>query len=435
LTQAGAPSYPLGKTTTNSDGTFSAEFIVPPRGTGEYNVTASDAYGIESFAPFGISILTAGLYDKTTNALITYDFTTGMKTSIKGTGFDVFGSSYYTANITIDGKILPGGQNVGHGIVNGGLDAVIGAVGSTMVPGTYVVGITAYVNRPANALASGSPAVTGYIFAEVEITVTKVATVTAAPEVAPRNSTVLVEGAYFTNGSSVTIRVLNATTGVQVGSSYTATVGTNESVGTFAKNISIPVNWKLGDYVINVTDGNRVTAAVGLVVAKVSVNIALGASSYVQGDIATFQLTSNTAPIGSIKLFDSSGASFTTISLVTSNWVRNGDSYVYQQSGSSGGVPFGVMIQLASDARVGTWKWEAFVQDANEPQAYNGSFTVVAKNATPTAPATTAPATTAPADKEGTNSTTIIIIVAVVALIVGVIAVFLFVTMRRKIAN
>ena len=452
LTQTGAPSYHLGEVTTNSDGTFTAEFIVPTSGTGEYNVTAMDAYGITGSAPFGVSILSVGLYDDVTAAPITYDVTTGMNTTIKGTGFNVFGDSYYTANITIDGKIIPNGQNVGHQYVNGGISAIIGAVGSTMEPGTYTVGITAYVHRLGGG---GQPAVIGYIRAETKMTVSKTAEVTVSPQIAPRNSTVLVEGAYFTNNSAVTIRIFNATTGVQVGSSYTATVGTNKTSGIFARNITIPIDFKLGDYIINVTDTNRVTAKTTLTVAKVSINITLGSNTYAQGDIATFQLTSNTAPIGSIKVYDSSGATFATIPLTTANWVKNGNSYSYQQSGSAGGVPFGAMIQLASDARTGAWKWEADVQDANEPQKYNGTFTVNAKTATPTPPPTatattapstppsttaptsappTAPATSAPADK-GTDRTTLIIIVAVVALIVGVIAVFLFVTMRRKIAN
>ncbi|MCL1971361.1 MAG: hypothetical protein FWF66_07920 [Candidatus Bathyarchaeota archaeon] len=62
--------------------------------------------------------------------------------------------------------------------------------------------------------------------------------------------------------------------------------------------------------------------------------ITLGSNAYRQGDIAIFQLTSNTVPTGTIRVYNSGKVLFTTITLDSSKWVlTSAGDYVYDQSG------------------------------------------------------------------------------------------------------
>ncbi|MDR2699576.1 MAG: hypothetical protein LBC12_01990 [Nitrososphaerota archaeon] len=444
----GSTVISVGSTmTTSGSGEFVGNFIIPGIGTGTYSLVATGEFGITAtYLNFGVSILFVGVYDG--NIPITTSVPTGTTVTIKGLGFDIF-TNTYTANVSIGDQIIH--RNVGHtAITTTGVTAVVGVDGSTLTPGTYTITITT---------SEG-------LSASTSITVSSVATVTVTPKTSARDSQVNITGSYFSPDSIARIEFRNATTGARVAST-TANVYSN---GTFSvvppKSIVVPENFALGDYIINVTDSKGVTAETAFTVAKVNITIALGANTYAQGDIATLQLSSNTAPTGTINVYDSSGALVTKIDLETAKWIlTSSGSYVYQQS-QAGGVPSGALIQIASDARTGTWRWNATINDAKEPQTYNGAFTVNSRTATPTAtptqtvtptptptvtstptptptvtstptptPTVTSTPTPTPPSETKTNWTTIIIILVVVALIIAVIAVFLFITMRRKIAN
>ncbi|MCL1978112.1 MAG: hypothetical protein FWG55_08465 [Candidatus Bathyarchaeota archaeon] len=399
LVKSGQADVVLENATTTSTGTFSSTFTIPGINTGEYTLVARDEYGVTAQVPFGVTILYVGAY---VNGIpVTNNLKTGMDALIKGLGFEVFGG-YYTANITIDGQILRNGRNVDSSVVTtNGLPAVIGVDGSTLAPGTYTLAIRALVNRPSSA---GLP-ITGELYVETQITVTESASVAVKPAAtAQRDSYINVTGTYFTPGQSATIRILNATSRLQV-ASYTTTV---EQPGNFSRNnIYLPANFALGEYIVNVTDSKGVTAETSLTVAKVSINVTLGSNTYTQGEITTFQLTSNTAPTGSITVSDSSGALVTKIELEAAKWIlTSSGNYVYQQS-QGGGVPSGALMQIASDARTGAWTWKADIKDANEPQTYSGTFTVNAKGTTPTAtPTATATATPTPTPPVSTSTPT-----------------------------
>ena len=417
----GSTVVAVGSTmTTSSNGEFSGDFIIPGVNTGTYTLVATGEYGVVAeYANFGVTILYVGVYDKTSGVEvpITTGVPTGTTVTIKGLGFNIF-TTTYRANVSIGGQVIR--TNLNHAsVMTNGFDVVIGVDGSTQTAGTYTITIETDEG----------------LSASTTITVSAVATVTVNPKTAPRDSQVNITGVNFTPGSIARIEILNATTGARVAST-TANVNSTGGFSVLpAKSIIVPENFALGDYIVNVTDSRGVTAVASLTVAKVSINIALGSATYNQGDVGTFQLTSNTAPTGKLSVYDSSGAIFTTLDIRTTDWYLTSDgSYVYRQS-AGGGVPNGALFQIASDARTGIWKWNATINDAKEPQTHTGNFTVNPRSATQT-PAPTAAPTAAPTpEPDGTDWTRIIIIIAIVALIIGVIAVFLFITMRRKIAN
>ena len=441
LKRSGSPDIFLGNATTGSDGRFTYVFTVPRINTVEYTLEAKDEYDITATCPFVVTLLYVGVYEN--NIPVTYDLKTGMEITIKGMGFNLFGDNAYSANVTLNGQLV-GGQNLDNNAVTStGVKAIIGVAGSTLEPGTYTVGITAYVDRLD---------IKGYMYAETEITVSEVADVIVTPKIAARGTEIVVNGTNFTPGSA-TIRILNATTGLSVRTVTGVPVYAN---GTFSRVIDLPANFALGDYIVNATDNSRVTAKADLKVAKVTIDIALGASTYNQGDIATFQLSSNTAPTGAISVYDSSGALVTKINLETNKWfLTNSDTYSYQQS-QGGGVPAGALLQIASDARTGAWTWKAEIKDANELQTYNGTFTVNQKGATTTTPPPTqtptpptatptqtptpptetpAPPTETDTTSDGNGGISTAMIIAIVALVVAVIAGVAIFMFRRNIAN
>jgi hypothetical protein len=437
--------------TTSSTGAFSGDFIIPGITTGLYKLIATGEYGITAvYDDFGVTILYVGVYSKTSGVEIpiTTSVPTGTTVTIKGLGFNIF-TTTYRANISIGDQVIRTGLTHTDVMTNG-VDIVLGVDGSTLESGTYKITITTNEG----------------LSASTTITVSAVAQVTVTPKTSPRDSQLNITGTNFSPGSIARIDFLNATSGARVAST-TANVNSTGGFSVIpAKSIMVPADFALGNYIINVTDSRGVTAETSLTVAKVSINITLGATTYNQGDIATFQMTSNTAPTGQISVYDSSGAWVTILDIKTENWALTAsDIYVYQQS-NVGGVPQGALLTIASDARTGTWGWNATINDAKEPQTPNGTFTVNAKNTTPTAPPTTAPPvtnppttappvtnppTTAPPETnppttappvtetpeppKERNWTTIIIIIAVIALIIGIIAVFLFIRMRQNIAN
>jgi hypothetical protein len=191
LTRSGFSSIPLGDTTTTSSGTFSKTFVIPSIPTGEYLLVAMNDYGITATCPFGVTIFYVGAY--VNGVPTTTDLKTGMEVLIKGLGFDIFGSSFYTANITIDGQILHNGQNVDHSVVTtNGLSTTIGVDGSILAPGTYTLAINAYVNR---AASGNTPAISGPLYAETKITVSEAALLEVKPAATiPRDSTITVTG-------------------------------------------------------------------------------------------------------------------------------------------------------------------------------------------------------------------------------------------------
>ena len=415
--------YPVTTTRTASDGSFTATFTVPQIDTKSYTLEAKEDNkinnglnnGLVATVKFGIAATSVAVLPSSTN------LAAGAPMTIRGFGFGTLGTDY-RANITIGDLLVA--RNVGHTIVDGGFNTVV----PSLAAGTYDVKIVT---------DSG-------LSAKTTMTITKATTVVLDPALTTRGSTVNITGSNFRAiAGSATVSILNATNRELINA---ISVAINASGAIVDGQYTVPKDFKLGDYIINVTDSYGLTAETKLTVAKLDVSIELGGTSYMPGNIASFQLVSLMKPTGKVSIYNADGFRFTELEIESSKWVRASDGkYVYQQS-NVGGVPAGLLVQLPSDAKLGTWRWNATFNDADEPQIFTGTFSVVSTSPTPTPtptptqpPATQPPATQAPptaTPKEGmSGQTKIIIVVAVVALIIGVIAVFLFYTMRRKIAN
>jgi len=396
---------------TDASGSFIGTFIVPETPTGQYTITATagDYTATSIFAVVHASVDVTPRRD----AIVT-----GMDILITGPGFDVI-SPFSNATISIDGQKISTAGLTQSDLTVTGFNYFV----KNLSPGSHIVTITAYSNY-------------GILERSTVITVIGGNSITVVPPATIRGGSVNITGTYFAQNSLVTLQIFNATTHAYVGS-IPAT--TTDSVGRFSILYGIPINFALGDYIINATDSRGLTSEASLQVIKLEMSIILNSNTYKQQDIGSFSITSKAPAIGSIKIYDANNVLRFDLAFVEANWVLQADgNYVYQMS-SGGGVPYGAMFQLPVDAALGTWTWNASFVDATDILKVDGTFTVTSRDgttpptATPTATPTDEPTPT-PEPKTGSR-TWIIIAIAVVALIIGVIAVFLFITMRRKIAN
>jgi hypothetical protein len=424
---------PVDTFKTNSDGTFSGTFKTPDYPSGLYTIRAVDENGIAASIVFAIHVTSIEVYEKGTLQKTT-SFTTGTEIDIRGFGFDFFATTppttTFLANITIDGTPLRTNLPCS-------TDAQVVTslrIPSSFAAGTHKIEITSYTK-----LADGR---TVSLYGELDITITDTTRIVVDPVYTNRGTVLNVSGDFFGKALSnwVNIQIRNASTNAVVGTFTAPTKTTWNIAGNFTDAyFTIPTNFALGEYIINATDSFGLTAETKVTIAKLELTMELSGSKYVQGDIGSFRLTSPMKPTGSLSIYDSTGARYTELTIYQSDWVRIGNEYIYQPS-YVGGVPSGVLFQISSDAKIGTWTWNATFKDVDEPLKFSGSFDVASKTATPTAPpASTAPPTetppTATPDSPGPSIPWWVIALVVVALIIGVIAVFLVITMRQKIAN
>jgi hypothetical protein len=129
----------------------------------------------------------------------------------------------------------------------------------------------------------------------------------------------------------------------------------------------------------------------------VTVTIVTDSSTYMQGDIAAFKITSNTTPTGNLSVYDSSDTLCTMINIRTTSWYQTASGeYVYKHLA---GTLVDPLISIQSDARTGTWRWNAIFNDEAEILTCTGVFTVNPRSVTqtplPTLPPTIVPTLTA----------------------------------------
>jgi hypothetical protein len=347
----------VGTFTVDANGAFSGSFVVPSLPTGTHQLVAEDEYGLTATTNFKIAVtlLTASPSN---------NVATGATITVRGYGFD---GTY--ANITL-GDILVA-KNVAV--------STLTSTGSTFILKTVPAGEYTVKVVDDNGLS-----------AQTTITVTKVTTVTVTPASAPKSSTITITGLNFraNDGTTVTIKILNATTRGTVKTLTTTVNGT----GYFEYEYEIPSNFALGNYLVNVTDEAGLTAETAFKVAALDVDIVTGAETYYQGQTGSFQLTSTMKPEGIIAIYDPDGNIFAIIELNVDNWypanfelegkkdspsVVAGD-YIYLVSGRRG-----TTFTLPDDAKMGDWSWTAIFGE--DEMTFNGVFTVV--NGTVTGPA------------------------------------------------
>ena len=164
-------------------------------------------------------------------------------------------------------------------------------------------------------------------------------------------------------------------------------------------------------------------------VEKVSIKITTGANTYLQGDLASFQMTSNTTPTGKLYVYDSIGELHTILDIRTTNWfpTDSGD-YAYKQLAGS---LHDALIQIPVDAHTGTWQWNATINDTNEQQTYTGTFTVNLRPTTPTPTLTPTPTPeiTFNGNEEPIGSSVISLWVLLGLFVVGLVCIFIFIVL------
>ncbi|XHH08699.1 MAG: hypothetical protein ACFCUE_14190 [Candidatus Bathyarchaeia archaeon] len=443
-------TLPVGTFTVDEKGAFEGSIEIPSLPSNTYDIVAEDENGLTATVEFKVAVTML-------TATPSSNVATGINLAIRGYGFD---GDY--ANVTIGNLLVA--ENIPVDDLNDGITIVL----PTIPTGTYTV----------EAIDDGG------LSAQTTITVTKTTTVTMSPASAPRSAEVTITGLNFvrSNEATVTIKIINATTRTVV---TTLTASLNAS-GIFEKFWTVPSNYKLGNYLVNVTDSSGLTAEVPFTVATLEVTVATGADSYQQGAIGSFQLTSSMNPSGAIAIYDPDGYLFDIIGIQYDNWFPAdftfegylGESgmvagnYIYPTNGY--GILSGTMFQLPSDAKMGNWTWEAIFE---EELSITGMFAVtngtVVGTAGPAGPqgeagpkgdtgatgATGASGSsgatgaqgpegpvgpTGPAGPQGSDAEGVVggpmmptaaIGLAVVALIVGLLAAFVAITLRRKIAS
>lgn len=309
---------------TNSTGGFKGTFTVPSMPTGSYSVTATDAKGLSDTADFTIAI-TIVFLDPTEGP-------TGKEVTITGYGF----TDGATVNVTIGTKLVL--EDIGVDELHGGTSFIA----PTLPVGTYTV------------KAEDSE---GLSFS-TSFGVTETTELILTPSSAPVGYIVDIVGNYFSAESTVDVVLYNATHEQVLGPF------TTDEDGSFEETFNVP-DLDLGDYIVNATDANGLTAEASFSVVEAYREIRTRLTEYNPGDTVRFYVNATFQFDLEIDIEDPSGYPFTSINIMDVDWVKVGDYYV---------VPYSkAYFNLPSDADEGTWSWTAY---EGEEEIANGTFTV-----------------------------------------------------------
>jgi len=219
---------------------------------------------------------------------------------------------------------------------------------------------------------------------EIEVTtefeVTYTTTLALDPAAAPNEYNVTIEGWYFSaiDGGELYFVVYNETDDWDMDVKQEKDPGvdavTNED-GNFTAwwEVLDDEDLSLGDYTINVTDGEDLFAQIAFSIAEEYVEISALKTEYYIGDTVAFDIKSSFEQEGSyINILDPDGdLYFKTDDLDT--WISIDTHQVspyYSQT--SGGNP----MTLPTDAPLGTWSWDWDDEDGDEIDS--GTFIVAA---------------------------------------------------------
>jgi len=338
-------------TTTNSTGGFKTTITVPPLTprTEPYNVNATDANGLNATTTFRVAL--------TTLAISPSSGPTGTEVLIVGGGF----TPSKTFNVTIDGKLMVNGTGTLDS--DGNVPSNFKVHVPTVPVGTYT--ITVMDSEGVTATAS--------------FEVTKTTEIVLTPSSAPQNYNVTIALNYFTaeNKTGITLTIYNVTAEGEVyweedldtfATQFTAYPGfesvmTNET-GSFKAWFIVPTSLALGDYYINATDDEGLTAEVSFSVVEPTVLVYTGASEYMPGDTVAFfaKCTFSYSTAQTINIYTPENfkieVSMPKITTKLGDYYTGTTSYI-----------------LPSDATLGTWFWNTTIGG----KTVNGTFTVVEK--------------------------------------------------------
>ncbi|MFW6117439.1 MAG: hypothetical protein ACOC6G_02520 [Thermoproteota archaeon] len=327
----------VGTYTTDSNGGFSGTFTVPALPPDTYSVTAEDENALSAGTTFQVVFTYVGLTPSSGP--------TGKGVVITGAGF----TPNTSFNVTMNGELMVNGQ--GTTTSNGNLPPSFKAIVPTLPVGTYTVTVT------------DSTGVTGTAM----FTVTDTTTLTAEPASAPRTYQVTVEGSFFTGESGVPVDVDFSNSTWKMNAFSTTTNATGGFTGTF----TVP-DRALGEYTINATDANGLTAETTFILVEPTYNIEPRADAYTTGDKISFYINCSFPVDLYINISDPTG--YTMLETDWTFWTQVGDWWV---------VPFSsqwdsAFTGLPDDAPTGTYSWTAIDQGEDKAVA-GGTFTVEEK--------------------------------------------------------
>jgi hypothetical protein len=434
---------------TDATGAISGQIVIPSLSAGTYAITAADSASKVAASKDFLVAITLVAVSPTSGAA-------GSQVTVTGYGFTVDG----TVNVTIGNVFV---ANVTYAQITAGYAFNV----PTLAAGTYTIAVVDNLG----------------LMNTQTFTVTKITTVTVTPASSPRGATVIVEGVNFVPNTNLVLAMLNSTTKAvvaDIAALGSPTLTTTNATGGFKTTFSVDPSYKLGTYVIsaNTTD-SWTTATTGFTIATLSVTVSAGATSYQQGALVSFALQSSMMPYGGIALYTPDGLYYGQINIGTDDWVASdyefGGLAVATTTGSYIVPGSAATIQLPNDAKLGNWTWtgifgEDEVTSTGKFLVTNGTVVGIAGPAGPQGPtgstgssgSTGATGATGPAgpsgaagpegavgpagatgpagsDAEGVVGGPAMpaaaVGLAVVALIVGLLAAFVAITLRRKIAS
>ena len=450
-------------------GSFEYVIIVPadmPAGT--YDFIAYDTKGLTATAEIVVVIAPVVLADPS-------EVVTGQTVNVTGYAFNVYGTGY-NATVTISGNGIEPivVTNVTHtDLINGDVEILI----TTIPVGTYTVTVETDDDIP--------------VVGSTTIDVIASTTVTVDPKTTLRDSDITINGEYFTAeaGVKVTITIYD-----EDDNEIDILVGELDENGSFSEVWSVPEDLELGVYTAVAIDDNGLTGEDTFEVVALTLNIET-ADFYWQGNTGYFKISANAKTEGNITVVLPDGAYITLSTTQNGVWKQNKVSGLWEYYESSNAMSQGISFYIPNDAvNTNTTKlpyvWEAEFKDAAFVVNVDGEFDVYTSFVDSPGTSNSGSGGTGPAGPQGepgkdgaagaagaagsagargsngsngangakgedgakgeqgqagpagsdapttvANTSNAALIIAVVALIVGAIAAFIVITMRRKIAN
>jgi len=327
---------------TNSTGGFKGTMTVPslaPNVTDPYDVDATDEYGLNATAEFIIALVTL--------AISPTSGPTGKKVLVIGSGF----TPDTDFNVTIDGELAVDGEGI--------IDPDGGIPDNTNV---YVPTVSTGVKKLTVMDAEG-------VSKSVNFEVTKTTELILTPSSGPVGYNITIELHYFTAAADIGIDVLiynstyDETLNGKIKRTPPGTVVTVETnaTGSFIGWFEVPDTLALGNYKINATDENDLGVwEKPFNVVTVTLEVTTSAAEYLRGQDVTFRIKSSFPSEGEIVVTDP--ADFEqSLDIEEDDYQKIGDwQYAY------------ISMVLRSDAPLGTWSWEATVEE----EEVSGTFKV-----------------------------------------------------------
>jgi trimeric autotransporter adhesin len=332
-----AGTFAVASFTTDVNGNFTGTVAVPNLPTQGYFFNATDANALNATTPFTIAI----------TALFTSPVSGPTGTIVTITAFGLTGT---TANVTL-----------------GTARVLTNVAVSTLAAGTATFIVP--------TITTGAKTVTvvdnNLLTASTTFTVTATSTLVVGPSTAPANvDGVTLTVSNFAQGLSVNFFIVNATNSFALTTSPAAPVVNASLIAT--ATFTVPA-LALGTYTIvaNETSG-LFNATAAFTIGEATLNISPRATTYNQGDIASFKIQSTFATSFAINVFDPEGTPI-TIAIQSGTFVLSGGLYVYPYStGQMWGYTVGSDFVIPNDAVLGTWTWNATTLGTTK----SGNFTV-----------------------------------------------------------